>query len=109
MPAKDLYHEAIKSALVKDGWIIVFDPYPIKYQEVDYLLIWLARKRFQPQRKKNKSLLRLKVFRAALLCVNFRQHWVNILFIRRFFLLPILNIKFIWRSQERFTRIFSLS
>lgn len=27
MPAKDLYHDAVKHALVKDGWIITHDPY----------------------------------------------------------------------------------
>ncbi|MFM9156550.1 MAG: element excision factor XisH family protein, partial [Dolichospermum sp.] len=30
MPAKDTFHEAIKNALIKDGWTITFDPYPIK-------------------------------------------------------------------------------
>nr|WP_017306237.1 element excision factor XisH family protein [Spirulina subsalsa] len=30
MAAKDTYHEAVKNALIKDGWIITFDPYPIK-------------------------------------------------------------------------------
>jgi hypothetical protein len=29
MPAKDVYHEAVKNALIKDGWLITFDPYPI--------------------------------------------------------------------------------
>ncbi|AFZ46962.1 XisH protein [Cyanobacterium stanieri PCC 7202] len=34
MPAKDIYHDAIKNALIKDGWTITADPYPIKYEEV---------------------------------------------------------------------------
>ena len=34
MPAKDIYHDAVKNALIKDGWIITADPYPIKYEEV---------------------------------------------------------------------------
>lgn len=34
MAAKDIYHEAVKNALIKDDWITTFDPYPIKYQEV---------------------------------------------------------------------------
>ena len=28
------YHESVKNALIKDGWTITFDPYPIKYEEV---------------------------------------------------------------------------
>ena len=35
MPAKDIYHEVVKSALIKEGWVIVADPYRIKYKNVD--------------------------------------------------------------------------
>ena len=31
MPAKDLYHEAVKNALIKDGWTITADLYPIEF------------------------------------------------------------------------------
>ena len=34
MPAKDVYHDPVKNALIKNGWIITADPYPIKYEEV---------------------------------------------------------------------------
>ncbi len=27
MPAKDTYHDALRSALVKDGWTITDDPF----------------------------------------------------------------------------------
>lgn len=30
MPARDLYHDCVKHALIKDGWTIPHDPYPIK-------------------------------------------------------------------------------
>jgi XisH protein len=29
MPAKDLYHDTVKTALIKDGWIITADPLTI--------------------------------------------------------------------------------
>jgi hypothetical protein len=35
MPAKDLYHEAVKNALIKDGWTITADPYPIEYEDAE--------------------------------------------------------------------------
>jgi hypothetical protein len=41
MPAKDLYHNAIKNALITDGWTILADPYRIEYQD-DRLLADLA-------------------------------------------------------------------
>jgi hypothetical protein len=34
MPAKDTIHDAVKNALIKDGWKITPDPYTIKYEEV---------------------------------------------------------------------------
>ena len=34
MPAKDTIHNAIKNALIKDGWKITHDPYTIRYEEV---------------------------------------------------------------------------
>lgn len=31
MPRKDTIHEAVKNALIKDGWTITADPYRITY------------------------------------------------------------------------------
>ncbi len=30
MPARDLYHDAVRNALIKDGWTITHDPYWMK-------------------------------------------------------------------------------
>ena len=30
MPAKDIYHNTVKTALQKDGWIITHDPFPLQ-------------------------------------------------------------------------------
>jgi hypothetical protein len=35
MPRKDLIHEAVKNALVKDGWTITDDPFRIVYEDTD--------------------------------------------------------------------------
>ncbi len=35
MPRKDQIHEAVKNALVKDGWTIIDDPYRIVYEDTD--------------------------------------------------------------------------
>ncbi|MBR8827170.1 MAG: hypothetical protein DSM107014_04565 [Gomphosphaeria aponina SAG 52.96 = DSM 107014] len=35
MPAKDIYHEAVKNALIKDGWVILAAPYKIKYKDAE--------------------------------------------------------------------------
>ncbi len=31
MPAKDIYHDAVKQALIKDGWLIVAENYILEY------------------------------------------------------------------------------
>ena len=33
MSAKDLFHNHVKNALIKDGWTITHDPYPLKFGE----------------------------------------------------------------------------
>lgn len=35
MPAKDKYHNQIKSALIKDGWTVIAEPYQIKYKDAE--------------------------------------------------------------------------
>ncbi|MEY4937802.1 MAG: hypothetical protein RIS64_4161 [Bacteroidota bacterium] len=32
--ARDLYHQQVKNALIKDGWRITHDPYRIRIEEV---------------------------------------------------------------------------
>lgn len=36
MPAKDVYHSAVRNALVKDGWTISDDPFRIRWGKRDY-------------------------------------------------------------------------
>jgi hypothetical protein len=33
MPARDTYHDAVKNALVKDGWTITHDPFQINWDD----------------------------------------------------------------------------
>jgi len=36
MPAKDTYHEVVRTALVKDGWTITDDPFRLLWGERDF-------------------------------------------------------------------------
>src|SRR5713101_5330663 len=36
MPAKDTYHDAVRNALVKDGWTITDDPFRLVWGERDF-------------------------------------------------------------------------
>jgi hypothetical protein len=44
MVAKDTIHQAVKNALIKDGWTIIADPYTIRYGD-DWLYADLAAER----------------------------------------------------------------
>ena len=44
MPAKDIYHDQIKNALIKDGWTITHDPYVVQYGRRDLFIDLGARK-----------------------------------------------------------------
>jgi hypothetical protein len=58
--ARDLFHDVVKSALIKDGWTITDDPLFLKVGGVDFLLI-LAQKNFLLLNEMaKKSPLRLK-------------------------------------------------
>ena len=35
MPAKDIYHDAVKNALIHDNWLITHDPLHLKWGKRD--------------------------------------------------------------------------
>jgi XisH protein len=62
MPAKDICHNAVKNALIKDGWIITADPYTIKYEEVQLFADLLAGRTVKAQRDTEEILIEIKSF-----------------------------------------------
>ena len=61
--AKDLIHNAVKNALIKDGWTITDDPYKIKYEEFE-LFADLAAERLPIAAQKNgqQIVVEIKMF-----------------------------------------------
>lgn len=35
MPARDIYHDTVRNALIKDGWTITHDPFQLKWGKKD--------------------------------------------------------------------------
>ena len=62
MPAKDTYHDAVKNALIKDGWRITFDPYPIKYEEVKLVADLAGEKTISATREGQQIVIEIKSF-----------------------------------------------
>jgi hypothetical protein len=45
MPAKDIYHDTVKNALIKDGWTITHDPLRVRLARGKNLFVDLGAKR----------------------------------------------------------------
>jgi hypothetical protein len=73
MPAKDLYHDAVKSALIKEGWMITADPYKIKYREIDLYADLAAELPIAAERQGQKIVVEIKSFVGRSLMTDFHN------------------------------------
>ncbi len=71
MPAKDIYHNAVKNALLKDGWTITADPYFIKYEDAELYADLAAEKPIAAQRQGEKIVVEIKSFVGRSLMYDF--------------------------------------
>ncbi|MEB3117270.1 MAG: element excision factor XisH family protein, partial [Limnothrix sp.] len=62
MPAKDLYHNAIKNALITDGWTILADPYRISYEDADLYADLAAARPLAVAKDNHKIVVEIKTF-----------------------------------------------
>lgn len=62
MPARDIYHDAVKNALIKDGWTIVADPYKIRYEDAELFADLAAEKPIAAERNGQKIVVEVKSF-----------------------------------------------
>jgi hypothetical protein len=71
MPAKDLYHDAVKNALIKDGWLITDDPYIIKYEDAELYADLAAEKPIAAKRQGQKIVVEIKSFAGKSMMYDF--------------------------------------
>ena len=62
MAAKDIIHDAVKNALVKDGWTITDDPLTLTYEKTSVLVDWGAERLIAAQRGSEKIAVEIKSF-----------------------------------------------
>ncbi|QTA81478.1 XisH protein domain-conaining protein [Desulfonema limicola] len=62
MPAKDIYHNHVKSALIKDGWTITHDPLAMKWGTKDMYADLGAEKILAAEKKEQKIAVEVKSF-----------------------------------------------
>ncbi|MGI9055286.1 MAG: XisH family protein [Pyrinomonadaceae bacterium] len=82
MPAKDKFHEVVKTALVKDGWTITDDPLFIKFGGVDMYVDIGAEKLIGAEKDGRKIAVEIKSFLGISLTSEFQDALGQILFYR---------------------------
>jgi hypothetical protein len=66
MPAKDIYHDTVKTALIKDGWTITHDPLRLKLRKGKKLFVDLGAERLiAAERDTQKIAVEIKSFVGA--------------------------------------------
>ncbi|HBL13709.1 MAG TPA: fatty-acid oxidation protein subunit alpha [Cyanobacteria bacterium UBA11162] len=65
MPAKDVFHEIVKTALEKEGWQITHDPYHIDLGFVDFYIDLGAERLIAATRDGDKIAVEIKTFLGA--------------------------------------------
>jgi len=74
MPAKDKHHEAVKNALIKDGWTITHDPYILEMDDQEKLYVDLAAERIlAAERGEQKIAIEIKSFISTSFFTDFHQ------------------------------------
>lgn len=65
MPAKDMYHDAVKQALIKDGWAITNDPLHLRYGGFDFYIDLGAEELLGASKDGRKIAIEIKTFLGA--------------------------------------------
>jgi XisH protein len=62
MPAKDIYHDTVRTALVKDGWTITKDPFKLTFGGRNLYVDLGAEKLFGAEKGEQKIAVEIKSF-----------------------------------------------
>jgi hypothetical protein len=62
MPRKDIIHQAVKNAVLKDGWTITADPYILEYGAEDLFVDLAAERLLAAERGAEKIAVEIKSF-----------------------------------------------
>ena len=73
MPAKNIFHDTVKNALIKEGWMITDDPLYLDYGGVDMYVDLGAEKLIAAEKDQQKIAVEIKSFnRPSLISSCFR-------------------------------------
>lgn len=73
MPQHDLYHNTVKQALIKDGWIITDDPFIIEFKGLRLYADLGAERTFAAEKYGRRIIVEIKVFSSASLITELEK------------------------------------
>jgi hypothetical protein len=92
---RDLFHQVVKEALIKDGWNITHDPFPIDYGDVQ-MQIDLGAERLLGAAKDTQTIaVEIKSLSILLASLNFIPQSDNILIIDGYYSLKNQTVLYI--------------
>ena len=108
MPRLDKYHEAVKNALIKDGWTITDDPFTIDFEDATLFADLAAERTIAAQKDSEQIAVEIKMFGSKSayddLEKAFGQYQVYRAFLRQ--IEPSREI-FLAVSTEKYEKIFT--
>jgi hypothetical protein len=107
MPRKDLIHEAVKNALIKDGWTIIADPLIIAYDDVQAFADLAAERPLAAQKAERRIAVEIKTFQRASPIRDFEEALGQYTFYRELMALAGLDYAlYLAVSDEAYQRVF---
>lgn len=73
MPQYDLYHNTVKNALAKDGWIVTDDPFVIEFKGLRLYADLGAEKLLAAEKSEQKIVVEVKVFNSPSLITELEK------------------------------------
>ena len=73
MPAKDIYHNVVKNALIRDGWIITHDPLRLQAGSKDLYVDLGAEQLIAAEKKEKKIAVEIKSFVGSSVVADLEQ------------------------------------
>ena len=77
MPARGLYHDAVKNALAKDGWTVTHDPFHIKVGAKDLFVDLGAEQLLGAEKGDRKIAVEVKSFAGPSEWTSWKKRWAN--------------------------------
>lgn len=89
MAARDAFHESVKQALIKDGWIVTHDPLVIRFDSIDFYIDLGAEKLIAAEKSGVQIAVEIKSFLSTSIVSEFHTA-----------LGQFLNYRFVLQEKE---------